>query len=141
MKAKYTIITLLSLTLATASLPANPNDLNKDKKISWEEFEVLQKKRATEQGREYKEQQAKYLFEDKDRDGDGVLSYKEFGNHAVDLDNDKSISYGEFAAMHKKRAERAGKTAKDEWIKDVFAKKDSDGNGELSYEELAAPVK
>ncbi|NDV61558.1 hypothetical protein G0Q06_03765 [Puniceicoccales bacterium CK1056] len=141
MKAKRTIIALLTLTLATASLSANKNDLNRDKSISWDEFEILHKARAAENGREYKEQQIKWLFEDKDSDGDGVLSYKEFGAHPVDLDQDKSISYEEFAAMHKKRAERNGRTAKDGWIKGVFEKKDLNGDGSLSYKELAKPIK
>ena len=141
MKLKHYILTLITLTSATVALSANPNDLDKDKRISWEEFETLKKKDAKKNGKEFNAQQVKYLFEDKDHDGDGFLSYKEFATHAVDIDGDKSISYEEFAAMHKKRAERNGRTAKEEWIKNLFGKKDTDGDGSLSYKELAKPLK
>ena len=42
--------------------------------------------------------------------------------------------------MHKKRGERSGKEPKEEWVENLFAKKDTDGDGELSYEELAKPL-
>lgn len=141
MKLKHYLLTLITLTSATVVFSANPADTNKDKRISWEEFATLKQKDAKKNGKEFNEKEIKYLFEDKDHDGDGFLSYKEFGTHAVDLDGDKSISYEEFAAMHKKRAERNGKTAQDEWIKNLYGKKDTDGDGALSYQELAAPVK
>ena len=141
MKLTKYIVTLLSLILATASLSANKHDLNRDKQISWEEFEMVKKKQAAQNGKEYNAKHTRFLFEDKDHDGNGALSYKEFNNHPVDLDGDKSISYEEFSAMHKRRAERNGRTAKDAWIKNMFDKKDGNGNGELSYKELAKPVK
>jgi Ca2+-binding EF-hand superfamily protein len=141
MKSKKYILTLIALTSATALFAANPADLNGDKNISLEEFQTLKKKQAAKNGNTYNEKQINELFEDKDRDGNGVLSYKEFGAHPVDLDDDKSISYEEFAAMHKKRAERAGRTVNEEWVKSTFPKKDTDGDGKLSYEELAAPLK
>ena len=141
MKLRHIILTLITLTSADAIVSANPADLDKDKRISWEEFATLKQKDAKKNGKEFNEKEIKYLFEEKDRDGDGYLSYKEFGSHPVDLDGDKSISLEEFAAMHKKRAERNGRTAADEWIKNMFAKKDTDGDGSLSYQELATPVK
>lgn len=140
MKTKHTLITLMALILTAAPTLANKNDLNRDKRISWEEFEVMKQADAKANGREYNEQQVRYLFEDKDRDGDGFLSYKELAAHPVDLDGDKKISYEEFAKMHKKRGERAGREPKEPWIRNVFEKKDKDGNGSLSYQELAAPV-
>lgn len=142
MKRKHHILTLLTLTCATASLSAaNPADTNGDKKISWDEFQTVHKQRAAENGKEYNEQQTKYIFEDKDRNGDGVLTYKEFGTHPDDLNGDKSISYEEWVAMHKKRGERSGKMPNDKWVEEAFAKKDTDGDGVLSFKELSAPLK
>ena len=141
MKAKRTLITLITATLATACYAANPHDLNGDKRINWEEFEMMQKKRAAENGRDYDEQQAKYIYKDKDRNGDGLLTYKEFGSHPNDLDGDKAISYAEWEAMHRKRAERAGRSFNEKWVKSTFPKKDTNGDGKLSYRELAKPLK
>lgn len=141
MKPKPLILTLITLTFAAATLQANPNDLDKDKRISWEEFATLKGKDAKKNGKEFNEKEIRYLFEDKDHDGNGSLSYKEFATHAVDLDGDKKISYKEFARMMQKRGERSGKVQKEEWIKNMFGRKDTDGNGSLSYQELAKPVK
>lgn len=142
MKLKKYIVTLLCAASASFLTAANPNDLDRDGEISWEEFKTLKKKQTAQNGSEYNEEQIKYIFQDKDRDGDGVLSYKEFGNHPVDLDGDKSISYKEYVQMHKTRAKRNDRDApKEAWIKNLFAKKDSNGDGELSYKELAKPVK
>ena len=141
MKLKKYILTLLTLTLASALFAAHPADKNKDKRVTWDEFSKFKKEQASKNGKPYDEQQIKYLFEDKDHDGDGVLSYEEFNRHAVDTDGDKSISYEEFVVMHKKRGERSGKAPKEEWVKNLFAKKDTNGDGALTYEELAAPVK
>jgi Ca2+-binding EF-hand superfamily protein len=131
---------LAALALTAVVLEANPNDRDKDKRISWPEFEAFQQREAAKNSRKHEAQQARYLFEDKDRDGDGFLSYQEFGRNPVDLNDDKSISLEEFSAMMKKRGERTGRTMKDDWIKETFAKKDTDGSGSLSYQELAKPV-
>lgn len=141
MKLKKPLLAFLVLTLSAVVLEANPNDLNKDKRISLEEFEAFRQKEAKKNGRDYDAKQAKFTFEDKDRDGDGFLSYKEFNSHPVDLDGDKSISLEEFSIIMKKQAARNGRVAKDEWIKGMFAKKDTDGDGVLSYQEHAKPVK
>lgn len=141
MKLNKYILILTSLTIATAAFAVNPNDLDGDKQISWEEFKTLHEKRAANQGGDFDERRVKYLFEDKDRDGDGVLSYKEFGSHPVDLDGDKAISYEEFVLMMKKREKRWGREIKQEWIDKTYAKKDLDGDGTLSYQELAKPLK
>jgi Ca2+-binding EF-hand superfamily protein len=140
MKLKHFFLVCITLSFTAGTLSANPMDLNKDKRISWEEFEIAKQQEASKQGRAYNEQQVKYLFEDKDRDGDGFLSFKELAAHPVDIDGDKKISYAEFERMHKKRGERAGRMPKEAWIKDLFAKKDKNGDGHLSYAELAAPV-
>lgn len=140
MKFNRHLLALLALTFTAVTLQANPNDLNKDKRISWEEFEAFQQREAKKNGRKFDAQQAKYLFEDKDSDGDGYLSYQEFARNPVDLNDDKVISFKEYSIMMKKRGERSGRIPKDEWIKEMFAKKDADGNGTLSYQELAKPV-
>ena len=140
MKLKHYLLILLTLSATAGTLMANKNDLNRDKRISMEEFEIMKQAEAKKNGREYNAQQVKYLFEDKDRDGDGYLSYKELAAHPVDLNGDKKITYKEFARMHKKRGERAGREPKEAWIKELFAKKDKNGDGTLSYQELAAPV-
>jgi Ca2+-binding EF-hand superfamily protein len=59
----------------------------------------------------------------------------------VDRNNDKSISFEEYSGMMKKRKGRSGQPLKDDWIKDMFTKKDIDGDASLSYQELARPVK
>ena len=69
MKLHKYIPALLALTFAAALFAANPADTNKDKEISWEEFSALIKKQASKNGKPYKEQEIKYLFEDKDFDG------------------------------------------------------------------------
>lgn len=140
MKFKKHFFVLCAISLAASPLLANKHDLNRDKRISWEEFETMKKSQAKKNGRDYNAEQVRYLFEDKDLDGDGFLSYKELAAHPVDLNGDKKISYEEFARMHKKRGERAGREPKDAWIKNLFDRKDSNGDGFLSYEELAAPV-
>lgn len=140
MKLKQHALTLIALTFTAVVLEANPNDLNQDKRISWQEFEAFQKQEAKKNGRKFDPQQAKYLFEDKDRDGNGFLSYKEFASNHVDLDGDKFISFDEYVKEMKKRGARNGRVPTDTWLKETYAKKDTDGDGRLTYQEMAKPV-
>jgi Ca2+-binding EF-hand superfamily protein len=140
MKPKQQLLALIAIAFTAVAMQANPNDLDRDKRISWKEFESFQQNEAKKNQRQFDPQQAKQLFDDKDSNGDGFLSYKEFARNPVDLDDDKAISLKEFSIMMKKRGERTGRTMKDDWIKETFAKKDADGNGSLSYQELAKPV-
>lgn len=142
MKTAKPILTLLTLFSGTLILSAaNPADTNRDRSINLDEFSAFKKNQMKSSGKEFSEKQIKYLFEDKDHDGDGVLSYREFGSHAVDKNGDKSISYSEFLKMHNKRAERNGNSLKEAWVQNLFKKKDTDNDGSLSYKELAKPVK
>jgi Ca2+-binding EF-hand superfamily protein len=137
---KLHCVTFCAIVFTAVALKANPNDLNGDKRISREEFETFQRKGAKTNNQKFDPEQAKRLFEDKDSDGNGFLSYPEFARNPVDQNDDKVISFEEFSIMMKKRAERSGRVLKDGWIKEMFGKKDADGNGSLTYKELAQPV-
>lgn len=142
MKLSNSVLSILAMYLSVATIcAANPADTNRDRHINLEEFVAFKKKQMDNNGQAFEERQVEYLFEDKDQDADGVLSYREFGSHPVDLNSDKSISYEEFVKMHKKRAERNGKVAKEAWIQTLFQKKDTNGDGSLSYKELAKPLR
>lgn len=125
---------------SATSLVANKYDLNRDKQIDWEEFQTMKKAEARRAKREYNQQEIRFLFEDKDWDGNGTLSYQEVANHPYDLNSDKKISFDEFKSMHLKRASRNGREVQDAWIQTQFKRRDVNTKGYLTYQELSAPL-
>jgi EF hand len=82
MKLKLRLLAIITATFSAVVLESNPNDLNRDKRISWQEFETFQQSEAKNNTRKFDPQQAKHLVEDKDTDGDGFLSYLELAKPA-----------------------------------------------------------
>ncbi len=135
------LIIIAAVAFPVIGFSANPADLNQDGRITFEEFETLKKNDAAKNGKTISADQIKFNFQEKDLDEDGALSIKELSSNPFDPDGDKKITPEEFSAVMKKRAKRAGKETTDDQIKVIFAKKDTDGDGSLSFEELAKPVK
>jgi Ca2+-binding EF-hand superfamily protein len=60
------------------------------------------------------------------------------GFGAMDADKDGSISQKEFVDAQQKRSEKAGKEFDEAKAAEMFAKKDKDGDGKLTPDEMAA---
>ena len=137
MKPSYWIPSLLVLLASAVVAQANRHDTNRDRRISWEEFAVAKQAEAEAAGREYNEAAIRILFGDKDRDMDESLTYQEFQTHPFDVNDDQRITFDEWTETMTRRGVRAGRPYTEEWIRNQFARRDQNGDGWVSYQELS----